>query len=56
MFARAFKDQEEIGWFLSHGQDYGVYLELANDRKSEAIRPIIIELLPKFLREINKLY
>lgn len=51
MFSSAFIDKDEIGFFLSHGVFYGVYLELANDRKYEIIRPVIEELAPLFFKD-----
>ena len=54
MFAKAFQDANSIGFFLSHGKSYGVYLELANDRKFEVIRPIIQSLAPEFIKAIKK--
>lgn len=53
MFSRAFQQGNDIGWFLSHGVDYGIYLELANDRQREAIRPIIKALLPQFKKDLQ---
>ena len=55
MFAKAFIDGNEIGFFLSHGVEYGIYLELANDRQNEAIKPIIEILAPQFFREARAL-
>jgi hypothetical protein len=46
VFANAFKDQNSIGLFIAHGVDYGVYLELANDRRYEALRPLIKKYFP----------
>lgn len=40
VFTDAFRDEDSVGWRISHGVDYGVYLELANDRKHEALRPL----------------
>jgi hypothetical protein len=56
VFSRAFKDERSVGWFLAHGVFYGVYLELANDRKHEALRPIVQQYAEKFLKDIRKLY
>ena len=56
MFSKAFIDQSEVGWFLSHGVEYGIYLELANDRQNEAIKPIIEILAPQFFRDAKELY
>ena len=56
MFSNAFQEGDLVGWFLSHGVFYGVYLELANDRQNEAIRPIINRLAPEFFKDVRKLY
>ena len=56
MFSNAFIDGDEIGFFLSHGAAHGVYLELANDRKFEAIRPIMLELAPEFFKAVEELF
>jgi hypothetical protein len=56
MFARAFIDGDEIGFFLSHGVFYGIYLELANDRKYAIIKPVIEELGPEFIKQARALY
>ena len=53
-FGGAFKDSQGITWFIAHGVDYGVYLELANDRQNEALRPVVNDLLPRFLEDIAK--
>lgn len=54
MFAKAFVNKSDIGFFMSHGVLYGVYLELANDRKNEAIRPIMMVLAPQFLKDAKE--
>jgi len=41
MFTKAFLDGDSVGWRMSHGVDYGVYLELSNNRRNEAIRPLV---------------
>lgn len=56
VFSDAYIQGEVIGWFLAHAVDYGVYLELANDRQNEALTPIIRELAPKFRRAIKDMY
>jgi hypothetical protein len=33
-----------------------VYLELANNRQNEALRPIINEYLPRFKADLRRLY
>ena len=56
MFSKAFIEGQDIGFFLSHGVEYGIYLELANDRKYEIIRPIIDELAVQFARDAREIY
>lgn len=56
VFSDAFVDKDDMGWFISHGVDYGVYLELANDRKHEALRPIVEAAFPKFMEAVRGLY
>ena len=58
--ARMFTDAEIsasfISWFMSHGVQYGTYLELANDRRHEAIRPIIRRYISRFMQDVKKTY
>ena len=56
VFSKAFKEANVLGFFLSHTQQYGIYLELANNRQNEAIRPVINALLPEFQADLKKLY
>jgi len=55
MFTRAFQDDNEVGFFMAHTKIYGIYLELANDRQNEAIRPIILKWAPKFFKAARKI-
>lgn len=48
MFTESFKEPEAIGFIMAHGVQYGVYLELANNRKHQAIRPMIMSRLSAF--------
>jgi hypothetical protein len=56
MFANAEMTEKVVSWFMAHGVDYGIYLELANNRAHEAIRPIINELYPRFREDLERLY
>jgi hypothetical protein len=58
VFSQAFKEEggQVLGFFLAHAIQYGVYLELANDRQNEALRPIINEYMPQFKARLEKLY
>ena len=55
VFSGVISEQDVTGWFLAHAVEYGIYLELANSRKHEALRPIVMKMYPEFdkaLREI----
>lgn len=43
-------------WGLAHGVEYGVYLEMANDRRFESLRPIIMFLEPEFVQDVRRLF
>ena len=55
MFSDAFQDNDEVGFFLSHFEQYGIYLELANDRQNEAIRPLILKWAPRFFKDARSI-
>lgn len=56
MFSNAELTDNVVSWFMAHGVSYGVYLELANDRQHEALRPIIAALFPRFKRDLEQIY
>jgi hypothetical protein len=56
VFADAYVDDDEMGFFIAHMVEYGVYLELANDRRHEALRPLIEKYYPRFRREAEAIY
>jgi hypothetical protein len=56
MFTRAFKDRDVIGFLMAHGVPYGPHLELANNRRNEAIRPIMAKWGPKAIADVKKMY
>lgn len=56
MFSDAFISGDVVGWFMAHGVQYGVYLETANDRQNEAIRPVLAMFSPRFIRDARKLF
>ena len=56
MFSGAYQEKDIIAWFMAHGVQYGVYLELANDGRHEAIRPVIQRYVGRFYRDLKKLY
>lgn len=56
LFAEAYETDSTCGFFIAHEVDYGIYLELANNRQREILRPIIEELAPKFLEDVKVIY
>lgn len=60
VFTRAYISETDIenyvAWFIAHGVDYGIYLELANDRQNESLRKTISVFIDQFLRDVKSLY
>jgi hypothetical protein len=56
VFSDAIIEDDEIGFFIAHLMEYGVYLEMANDRQNEALRPLIEEFYPQFRADLAEIY
>lgn len=56
VFSNAIKEPDEFGFFLAHAVEYGIYLELANDRKHEALRPTVENLFPAFQKDLKRIW
>lgn len=56
VFSDAFIDDNVVGWFIAHGVEYGVYLELANDGQHAALRPIIDSFSRDYFKQAKALY
>jgi len=56
VFADAYSDGDEIGFFIAHLVEYGVYLELANNRQHEALKPLIEKYYPLFVKDLQAIY
>ena len=48
--------QEFIAFYLALKEGYGVYVELANNRKHEAVRPTVMAFYSRFMRDVEKIY
>jgi hypothetical protein len=48
--------ETEVSFRLYHTMSYGVYLELARNRKYAVLEPIVRGLAPEFLERIKALY
>lgn len=55
LFAEAFQEDKAVGFFVAHGVQYGVYLELSNDRKNEILRPTVEEYGAKYLIGVRRI-
>jgi len=56
VFSSAFQDDNIVGWYIAHGVEYGVYLELANDGAHQALRPTIEEFVGPFFKDAKSLF
>lgn len=56
MNTEAKMSNEYISLIMSHGVQYGTYLELANNRTYAAIYPIVTKYFSEYMKNINKLY
>jgi len=45
-----------VGFFLAHGVEYGIKLEIGNDRRFEALRPIIYSFYDQFVSVLNEVF
>lgn len=54
VFSDVIIDRGVIGFFLAHGVEYGPVIELPNDRKHEALRPIVFALANRYYKDIKK--
>ena len=50
------KKKEFVAWGLAHKVEYGVWLEMANDRKHESLRPILSVLEPEFMKDARDIF
>jgi hypothetical protein len=50
------QDDQSVYFGLAHTMEYGKYLELANNREHESLRPVLRSVLPDFMQEVRKLY
>jgi len=48
LFSDSFQDADSVGFLVAHGVEYGVFLELANDRQNAILAPTIDKYALKF--------
>jgi hypothetical protein len=56
IFGGSINNKYEIGWFIAHGVSYGVYLEIANNRKHAVLLPTIARYYSRFIRDFEKVF
>jgi hypothetical protein len=50
------KSGDYVGWGVAHRVEYGVYLELANNREHAVLLPTIQKYTPQFLADAKKIW
>ena len=56
VFSRVIAEKYVVGFFLAHSVEYGIYLELANDRKYAALVPVMMKFLARFEKDLQEIY
>ncbi len=56
MFTQAYVEDEILGWFMAHGVEYGIDLELGNNGRNQAIKPVLDEFREPFLQAIRGVF
>lgn len=56
LFSGPIIEEDAIGFFVAHMMDYGVFLELANDRQNEILRPTAEKWAKDLLDYAKELY
>lgn len=57
VFGEAYNDEERAyGFFLSHAVEYGVQLELANDRRHAALVPTVNAMVDEFMADLRRIW
>jgi hypothetical protein len=56
VFYGTISQKDFVGFFLAHAVEYGVYLELANDRQNEALRPTVMAFYSRFEKDLQEIW
>lgn len=56
MFSGVIDSGGEFGWFVAHMLRYGIYVELANNRKHAILLPTIARFYSRFIRDLEEIY
>ncbi len=56
MDAKAYLEDEILGWFMAHGVEYGPDLELKNNGRHQAIKPVVDKFSQEFFAAVKELF
>jgi len=56
VFSDVLVGKEFLGFFLAQKVEYGIYLELANNRIHESLRPTVMRFYARFEKDVEALY
>lgn len=56
VFYGTLNEKDFVGFFLAHAVEYGVYLELANNRQNAALRPTVIAFYSRFEKDLKEIW
>lgn len=56
VFSGPINSNDIVGFFLAHTVQYGVYLELANNRKYQSLLPVVVRFYSRFIRDLEELF
>ena len=56
VFYGTINQRDFVGFFLAHAVEYGVYLELANNRQNEALRPTVMAFYSRFEHDLKVIW
>ena len=56
VYSHADITKEYVGFFMAHIAEYGIELELKNNRKHESLNPTIAAFYSRFIRDVERLY
>jgi hypothetical protein len=56
VFSDAFKESTKSGFFIAHGVEYGVYLELANNRRHAALFPLVKKYAGRYFQDVARIF
>jgi hypothetical protein len=56
VFYGTLSEKDFVGFFLAHAVEYGVYLELANNRQNAALLPTVVAFYARFEKDLKEIW